>query len=130
MAGIAATYVSATSFTISGDHTDIFTVGRRVKCDCGASGFKNVVVASASCAIDTTVVVSGDALDANLVSVKYGVVGREALPEHMHTEYASISHSHVQGDLTGVPRILYGSSSTPPDAAGLPNGTIYIQIKE
>lgn len=120
MAGIAATYVSATSFTISGDKTDIFTVGRRVKCDCGASGFKNVVVASSSCATDTTVVVSGDALDANLVSVKYGVVGREALP----------THTHVQGDLVNVPRILYGLSPTPPAAAGLPNGTIYIQIKE
>ena len=81
MAGIAASYVSATSFTVSGDTTDIFTVGRRVRCNCGASGIKIAPVVSSSYSVGdslTTVTLDGSSLDANLVDVKYGVASAES----------------------------------------------------
>ena len=43
-----ATYVSSTTFTVSGDATDTFLVGVRVRCDCGTDGYKYGSVVSRS----------------------------------------------------------------------------------
>ena len=75
---ITATYVSATSFTVVGDMTDSFWVGRQVRADCGVDGIKyGSVVGAAYGAPNTTVVIhptikTASALTANLINVLYG----------------------------------------------------------
>lgn len=118
MAGIAASYVSATSFTLVGDQTGIVEPGRRLRLDCGVDGYKLCTVVSAVFGDVTTVVISGQEITSNLSEFQYGVVSPSSLPKHSHS---------IQ-ELPDVPRILYGTSETPPDATGLPDGTIYIRI--
>lgn len=91
MADISATYVSPTSFTTSGDMTDILTAGRKVRANCGADGYKTGAVVSASYSSGTglsTVTLEGEALTANLMGFLYGVSDVEALPVHGHADLA------------------------------------------
>lgn len=44
--GINATYINANRFTVSGNYSDTFVVGKNIKADCGDHGFKYGVVAS------------------------------------------------------------------------------------
>ena len=75
MAGIAAVYVSATSFTITGvDRTADFVPGRRVKANCGTDGYKICTVTSSTFSTNTTVNVTGDALTSNLTEAWFGIV--------------------------------------------------------
>ena len=48
MAGLAATYVDADTFTVSTDLTLTFSVGRRVKANCGVDGYKFGTIESSS----------------------------------------------------------------------------------
>lgn len=70
------TYVSATSFTLPGDQTQIFQVGRRVKTtNTGGTAYGTILSGTYS-APNTTVTVgnSSGALDAGLSAVAYGVI--------------------------------------------------------
>lgn len=72
-----ATFVSSTSFRVVGDYTAIFNEGRRVKMNCGLSGFKyGTVTSSAYAAPNTTVSLktTSDAIDSNLTEVGWGRV--------------------------------------------------------
>ena len=90
MAGITATYVDADTFTVSSDMTLAFIEGRRVKCDCGANGYKYGTVESSSYgALTTTVnlIDTNDDLTVNLVAVWFGIVAPGTLgsfPKHPH----------------------------------------------
>lgn len=74
--GISATYISSTSFSVSGNLTDSFVVGRKIKADCGSDGFKYGIITSSSYSSGTnltTVVLrsDSDSLTSNLVHVWY-----------------------------------------------------------
>ena len=75
---IVATYVysNSTTFTISGDQTDIFTAKRRVKINMSASTTYSEVVSSTYNAgpVTTTIVVLDAVVGATLVSVNYGII--------------------------------------------------------
>lgn len=75
IAGPAPTYVGATQFTLAGDQTQTFTVGRRVKTTNSGGTVYSIITASAF-GVVTTVTISSDssALDAGLSAVSYGML--------------------------------------------------------
>lgn len=76
VAGPAPTYVSATSFTLAGDQTATFTVGRRVKTTNGGGTVYSTITAASFGANITTLTVTNDSgvLDAGLSAVSYGLL--------------------------------------------------------
>ena len=75
-AGTAPTYVSATSFTVVGDQTSTYHVGRRLKTtDSGGTDY-SVITATAYTTLTTVTVVvdSSGSLDSGLSAVSYGLV--------------------------------------------------------
>ena len=112
MAGLAASYIDVDTFTVSGDLTATFNVGRRVKADCGVDGIKYGTVLSSSFSSVTTVNLSAasDNLTGNLTEVWFGIVGADdgsqSMPDHSHdgTEGAG-------GTLSNDNKIEEGNSS-------------------
>lgn len=86
---IAATYVSATTFTVIGDQTSDFHVGRRIKHVGDTTGYGTIESVSIPVA-DTQVVLTAasDDLDASLTGVLYGIVSSyepaSSIPVHAH----------------------------------------------
>ena len=74
--GLTPTYVSATSFTLVGDQTTEFHVGRRLKSTNSGGTRYSRITASSYSAPDTTVTVVNDSgsLDAGLSAVSYGLI--------------------------------------------------------
>lgn len=70
------TYVSATSFTVAGDQTQTFQVGRRIRTNNTGGTIYSTITASVYGAPNTTVTVRNDSgvLDAGLSAVSYGVL--------------------------------------------------------
>jgi hypothetical protein len=74
--GPAPTFVSTTSFTVAGDQTTTFTVGRRLKTTNSGGTIYSTITASSFGAGVTTVTVANDSgvLDSGLSAVSYGVL--------------------------------------------------------
>jgi hypothetical protein len=74
--GLTPTYVSASQFTLAGDQTSAFTVGRRVKFTVTAGTVYGRISVSAYAALTTITVVMDGAtvLDAGLSAVSYGLL--------------------------------------------------------
>lgn len=73
--GLTPTYVSATQFTLSGDQTNQFTVGRRLKLTVTAGTVYGYISASAYTSLTTvTVVLDSGSLDVGLSNVQYGII--------------------------------------------------------
>lgn len=92
MVEIISTYISATSFAVTNDYTDIFSVGRAVRGDNGIDGYSRGTVSSSSYTFNTTTVnlntVEG-ILTSNLVSTTVGItdVITGSLVDHDHSNY-------------------------------------------
>jgi len=119
-----ASYISATQFTVSGDLTDIFVVGRRVRGDCGVDGYKYGTVANSSYSDpNTTVTLEESVLTSNLTDVHYGINkpgSSGSLPDHAD-EHASGGRDAITGLKETVPVFIpieWGiDGSTPPAEA-------------
>jgi hypothetical protein len=106
---ITATYVSATTFTVSGTQTNVLLVDRRVNANCGVDGVKyGTIINSSPGAGITTIVLStaSDDLTSNLTEIEYGIVGSgptQSLPVHSHnnTEGRGGQIDHVSLDNIG-----------------------------
>jgi len=73
--GVTPTYVSATQFTVPGDQTSTFTVGRRVKLLVTAGTVYGFITVSTFVALTTvTVVMDSGTLDSGLNSVQLGLI--------------------------------------------------------
>ncbi|MES1989275.1 MAG: hypothetical protein V4440_14820 [Pseudomonadota bacterium] len=74
--GITPTYVSATQFTLPGDQTSAFQVGRRVKATVTAGTVYGTISVSAFAVLTTVTLVmdAGQVLDSGLSSVGYGIL--------------------------------------------------------
>lgn len=122
VAGAAPTYVSATSFTLVGDQTSTYHVGRRLKTTNSGGTIYSTIVTSAYGALTTiTVVNDSGTLDAGLSAVYYGLLSatNPSTPLLADT-FPIVSGSadktkklrfEVDGLTTGTTRVL-----TPPDA--------------
>ncbi len=79
--GVTPTYVSATSFTLVGDQTSAFHVGRRLKCSVTAGTTYSRITASAYGAMTTITVVNDGSLtlDSGLSAVQYGILRNNVL---------------------------------------------------
>ncbi len=75
VSGPAPTYISATSFSLSGDQTSTFQVGRRLKTTNSGGTVYSTITASAYGAL-TTITVANDSgtLDSGLSAVSYGLL--------------------------------------------------------
>lgn len=73
VAGPTPTFVSSTQFTLAGDQTATFTVGRRVKATVTAGTVYGTITASAF-AVSTTVTIQGAVLDSGLSAIFYGLL--------------------------------------------------------
>lgn len=86
---IAATYISASSFSVVGDRTSEFEVGRKVKCIHDGDPTIYGVISSSVYTSVTTIEITADTgdLTSNLTNVYYGVISSgidSALPDHSH----------------------------------------------
>ena len=73
--GPAPTYVSATSFTLVGDQTSTFHVGRRLKLtDSGGTDYGVITVSAYTTLTTITVVLDSGSLDSGLSAVSYGLL--------------------------------------------------------
>jgi len=77
-AGPTPTFVSATSFTLSGDQTTTFHVGRRVKTTNSGGTIYSTITASSFSVNTTTLTVENDSgtLDSGLSAVSYSLIGQ------------------------------------------------------
>lgn len=77
VSGAAPTYISATSFSLVGDQTSTFQVGRRLKTTNSGGTVYSTITASTFGAV-TTVVVANDSgtLDSGLSAVSYGLISK------------------------------------------------------
>jgi hypothetical protein len=112
--GAAPTYVSATSFTLAGDQTTEFHVGRRLQFTVTAGTVYGVITRSSYSALTTVTVImdSGMSLDSGLSVVNLSILraDRSALP----TPTVTIP----RGYLAGLTMSTAGSSTTMSIAAG------------
>lgn len=139
MAALSATYVDADTFTVSGDLTTTFVVGRRVKCDCGVDGYKFGTITSRSFGAGVTTVnltAASDNLTSNLTGVWYGIVGGgasdQSIPIHSHDgsegsggEVPSLVKQVVRQNITSVvsTTTVISESSTPTSTSGVAFGS-------
>lgn len=81
--GAAATYVSASQFTLAGDQTSTFHVGRRVKVvDSGGTKYGTITVSAYTSLTTVTVSLDSGSLANPITSVSYGVLSEtnQAVP--------------------------------------------------
>lgn len=84
---ITATYISSTSFSVTGDQTAIFTADRLVKLSCGVDGYVYGTILSSTYTTLTTVVISESVITSNLETALVGMVqsgSTGSLPVHDH----------------------------------------------
>jgi len=127
---IAATYINATTFEVSGDQTAEFHVGRRVKLIGDTTKYGTISSVSIPVA-DTQVVLTAasDDLDASLSGVYYGIVSKNnsSIPEHDHDEDEGSGggirpKNVVDTTLSGTPKVftMYDSGGSPYYFKGYP----------
>lgn len=77
--GLVPTYLTSTTFSVPGDHTDVLQVNRRIEYTLNAGVYYGYIFASAFATGVTTVTVAPDAtnLDATLSSFRYGFISAE-----------------------------------------------------
>lgn len=135
VAGPTPTYVSATSFTLVGDQTSTFQVGRRLKTTNSGGTIYSTITASAYGALTTvTVVNDSGSLDAGLSAVYYGLLSPTSPSTPLLADtYPIVSGSadktkklrfELDGLTTATTRVLTPPNAdlTLPDAATL--GTV------
>jgi hypothetical protein len=103
IAGTTPTFVSATSFTVVGDQTGTYTVGRRIKTTNAGGTVYSTVLASSFGAVTTVVVANdgSDTLDSGLSAVFYSILGTDQPSLPMIDIYAC---PDVRGRLTLLSR--------------------------
>lgn len=134
--GIAPTFVSTTQFTMPGDQTSNFAVGRRVKCTVTAGTVYGRISVSAYAALTTvTLVMDGSSvLDSGLSAVSYGLLSsvNYSWPPTLIQAGSNITITY---DSSGRPVINGAAAATttpsipvrqtvlggPVDSSGLPN---------
>lgn len=92
---LTATYVSADTFTVSGDYTDVFVVNRKIKATLDAESVYSAVESATYDGVndETTIVLFDAVIDATIQKVEYGLV--KAGPDGSNPE------NNITDDVTG-----------------------------
>ena len=123
----AATYVSATSFSLVGDQTAIFEADRRVRIDNNVATYSySTIVSSSYAAGNTTVSISGAMVTTGIVNACTSIVGPQSvvplkveLPDYVAAEFADVANMK-----TGT-AINFGSTVDFSDYVGRKISTTY-----
>jgi len=120
---ITSTYISATSFSVTGDYTDVFSIGRAVRGDNGVDGYSYGAISTSSYNPNITTIslntVSGS-LTTNLVTTLVGITDVEtgSLPDHDHSAAGQggeiggvVSHNNLSGLQGGAANDYYHLTS-------------------
>lgn len=120
--GLTPTYVSATSFTLAGDQTSTFTVGRRLKTtNSGGTVYSRISASAYAASTTVTVVNDSGTLDSGLSAVSYGLL----TPENTSLPDARVNTFAIADNSDPTKRIAFQASGlttattrtmTPPDA--------------
>lgn len=105
VAGTTPTYISGSSFSVAGDQTATYTIGRRLKMVTTISTYYGVITASVFGAVTTiTVVLDSGALDASLNALFFSVLTGQntAVPNMRH----SGNNTTVVGDFTSIGDVI------------------------
>ena len=115
--GAAPTYISATSFSVAGDQTNTFHVGRRVKTVNSGGTVYGTITATAYTTL-TTVTVSNDSvsLDSGLSAVNYGLLS--ATNPSVPSTYAKSGPNNDITSLTGLTSSLIYSGTKQATTSG------------
>lgn len=115
--GVTPTFVSATQFTVPGDQTSAFAVGRRVKCTVTAGTVYGRISASVFAALTTvTVVLDSGALDSGLSAVQLGLLtpDNSSIPGvKLAAGEWTFSNGLIVGSASGVLQIPDGTVAAP-----------------
>jgi hypothetical protein len=102
--GFTPTYISATSFSVSGDKTSDFHVGRRVKLLVTAGTVYGVISITAYAALTTvTVVLDSGVLDAGLSSVSLGLL----TADNTSSPILKDSNFRVSGSINSTKKLAF-----------------------
>lgn len=95
--GLTPTYVSATSFTLSGDQTTAFHVGRRLKSTVTAGTSYGTITASVFGALTTITVdtTGSNPLDAGLSAVSYGLMRADNFTQSIGMDHVARQSSDI-----------------------------------
>lgn len=112
----APTYISATSFSLAGDETNIFQIGRRLKStNSGGTVYSTVSDSSFAAGVTTvTVINTSGVLDSGLSQVSYGLLSAI----NPSTPDIGITNLIVRSYLAGCTLSTAGASATMSIAAG------------
>lgn len=107
VSGPAPTYISATSFTLVGDQTTEFHVGRRLKTSNTSGSIYSTITAVAYTSLTTvTVVNDSGSLDSGLSAVSYGILTATNYSLPIISPFRSSQTATTSGtshDFTGIP---------------------------
>jgi len=142
--GLTPTYIGATSFSVTGDQTAIFTVGRRLKTtNTGGTVYSTISASAFSSVTTVTVVNDSGTLDSGLATVSYGIENGEnsAIPvrpdviplvsdvtdptKRLRVDVANIPTASVVVAATGAGTILPAGLIFPYAGSSVPTGWLY-----
>lgn len=115
VAGPAPTYISATSFSLVGDQTSTFHVGRRIKTTNSGGTVYSTISNSAFAAVTTITVINDGAgvLDSGLSAVSYGLLSATNPSVPVYASLASVAaHATTANIWVANQVVLTGSAVT------------------
>jgi hypothetical protein len=118
--GAAPTYISGTSFSLVGDQTGIFQIGRRLKSS-NSGGIRYSSITNSVYGAVTTVTVTNDSgtLDAGMSAVSYGLLS--SVSSSVPT---TIARSGVNTDITSLNAPALGAATATTQVAATSNTTV------
>jgi len=97
--GLTPTYIGATQFTVAGDQTAVFTIGRRIKATVTAGTVYGTITGSSFGVITTvTVVMDSGALDAGLSAISFGLLSAYRTSQTTDDAILSVKNFGAIGD--------------------------------
>lgn len=129
--GFTPTFVSATSFSVLGDQTSVFQIGRRLK-SINSSGTIYSTITNSVFGAVTTVTVTNDSgvLDSGLSSVSYGILSsvNDSMPRGVFTTVTDIrNQTHIAGT-TGGTSTAYSLTLSPAVTAYVTNQLFFVRF--
>ena len=106
--GAAPTYISATSFSVAGDQTGIFQIGRRIK-STNTGGIRYSSITNSVYGAVTTVTVTNDSgtLDSGMSAVSYGLISATST-----SVPTTIARSGANTDITSLSTVTTTTQAT------------------